>query len=333
MADAAAAPAPAPAPSSVEATSTPTPPSATTVKTAMATSASNNSAVGDGPLADPAAARAPSALALAPPASLARADGRADAAPAVPAGKLFIGFGSSLSEHQLLAAFTPFGPIADLHYPFHRSGPHMGAPCGYAFLTYERPADAAAAMAALNGRRVRGSVLTVGPPQTPAGDAGPASHGGGSGHGGSRDAMRGPRDGHGRHHGSRGDDDAAADAADAAAPSRFSAIVPRPVVDAAHKHASAGTGGAGDRAGGKAPSAAAAAISGSRLRDQIQKLQQALAGRSTPPPRGPVPDATRSTPSASPAGGRGGRYGGREGAASRPHDARDGRSERRHRPY
>ena len=79
-----------------------------------------------------------------------------------PHGKLWIGnLSPTTAEIQLLKLVEPFGAIAsfDFVYSVNESGDRV--PKGFAFVTYERPGDARAAMAKLDGVRVQGRPLRV----------------------------------------------------------------------------------------------------------------------------------------------------------------------------
>lgn len=54
----------------------------------------------------------------------------------------------------LLKVAQRYGPIQQFDFLFHRSGPNIGLPRGYAFVEYEDRAAAQKCMASLNGKRI-----------------------------------------------------------------------------------------------------------------------------------------------------------------------------------
>jgi cold-inducible RNA-binding protein len=78
-----------------------------------------------------------------------------------PAGsyRLFVGgLGSSTTSEGLRAAFAHFGTVADAAVIMDRA---TGRPRGFGFVTFTTSAEAAAAMAAMNGRELDGRILKV----------------------------------------------------------------------------------------------------------------------------------------------------------------------------
>jgi RNA recognition motif-containing protein len=69
--------------------------------------------------------------------------------------RIFIGnLPPTLSEFALLKLFQPFGKITALEYLFHKSGPLMGLPKGYAFVEYEDGEGAVHAIASMHGKKL-----------------------------------------------------------------------------------------------------------------------------------------------------------------------------------
>ncbi|XP_046403029.1 probable RNA-binding protein 18 isoform X1 [Ischnura elegans] len=69
--------------------------------------------------------------------------------------RLWIGnLDSRITEYQLLKLLQKYGPIEKFDLLFHRSGPLVGLPRGYAFVTFESNEDATRAKVALDGKLV-----------------------------------------------------------------------------------------------------------------------------------------------------------------------------------
>lgn len=69
--------------------------------------------------------------------------------------RIFIGnLPTNVSEFALVKLFEPFGKIKGLEYLFHKSGPLMGLPKGYAFIEYEDGESAIHAIARMHGKRL-----------------------------------------------------------------------------------------------------------------------------------------------------------------------------------
>ena len=83
------------------------------------------------------------------------------------------------SEEELRALFTPFGEVSTVSIPTDRE---TGRVRGFAFVEMANSADAAGAIAGLNGREVDGRQLRVNEAQ-PKGERG-SGGGGGGGRGG-----------------------------------------------------------------------------------------------------------------------------------------------------
>lgn len=69
---------------------------------------------------------------------------------------------TSVSEHDLLTAFRPFGTLKNLDLVFHKNGPQKGQPRGYAFIEYAESSQAAKAKASLDGKPLRGREMHIG---------------------------------------------------------------------------------------------------------------------------------------------------------------------------
>ncbi|PWN34984.1 uncharacterized protein FA14DRAFT_160350 [Meira miltonrushii] len=69
---------------------------------------------------------------------------------------------SSVSEHDLLTAFRPYGTLKNLDLVFHKNGPQKGQPKGYAFVEYAEANQAAKAKASLDGKPLRGREMHIG---------------------------------------------------------------------------------------------------------------------------------------------------------------------------
>lgn len=63
--------------------------------------------------------------------------------------------------YQLLKLVQTYGTIEKFDLIFHRSGPLIGQPRGYAFVTYAKSQDALKAKNSLNGKLVGQKNLTV----------------------------------------------------------------------------------------------------------------------------------------------------------------------------
>ncbi|GBP40966.1 Probable RNA-binding protein 18 [Eumeta japonica] len=67
--------------------------------------------------------------------------------------RLWIGnLDTRVNEYQLLKMVRVYGNIEKLDMLFHRSGPNVGQPRGFAFVTYKSRQDAVNAMNSLNGQ-------------------------------------------------------------------------------------------------------------------------------------------------------------------------------------
>ncbi|KAI9024664.1 hypothetical protein DFJ74DRAFT_665758 [Hyaloraphidium curvatum] len=89
--------------------------------------------------------------------------------PRTNANRLFVGnLPQTLSEYALVKLFEPFGKITQLEYIFHRSGPLVGLPKGYAFVEFADSESAVHAIAKLNGKK-----LAVPPPKQGKGQTKP----------------------------------------------------------------------------------------------------------------------------------------------------------------
>lgn len=71
------------------------------------------------------------------------------------------GLSRSVAEGELLRLFMPYGRIVKSDYCWHLHGPKKGEPRGFAFVEYETPAEAGKAIAALDGRELKGRRLQV----------------------------------------------------------------------------------------------------------------------------------------------------------------------------
>lgn len=79
-----------------------------------------------------------------------------------PSPRLYVGgLHRSVTEGEILKLFLPHGRVLKEDFPFHLHGPRKGEPRGYAFLEFERTAEAARAIAALDGKQLRGRRLLV----------------------------------------------------------------------------------------------------------------------------------------------------------------------------
>ncbi|KAH9994650.1 hypothetical protein BJV77DRAFT_993989 [Russula vinacea] len=67
----------------------------------------------------------------------------------------------TVDEYTLIQVFSKFGKLVRLDYLFHKTGALRGKPRGYAFVEYSSDQDAAAALAAANGKVLRGRHVTV----------------------------------------------------------------------------------------------------------------------------------------------------------------------------
>ncbi|KAI9450588.1 RNA-binding domain-containing protein, partial [Russula earlei] len=76
--------------------------------------------------------------------------------------RLYVGnLHPTVNEHTLIQVFSKFGKLTRLDYLFHKTGALRGKPRSYAFVEYANDADAAAALAAANGKLLRGRNITV----------------------------------------------------------------------------------------------------------------------------------------------------------------------------
>ncbi|KAH9991992.1 hypothetical protein BJV74DRAFT_835638 [Russula compacta] len=76
--------------------------------------------------------------------------------------RLYVGnLHPTVDEYTLIQIFSKFGKLVRLDYLFHKTGALRGKPRGYAFVEYASDADAAAALAAANGKLLRGRHITV----------------------------------------------------------------------------------------------------------------------------------------------------------------------------
>ena len=83
----------------------------------------------------------------------------AQAASAAPKTTLYVGgLDDSVTAATLHAAFIPFGDVKDVPLPLD---PGTGSHRGFAFVEYENPADAAAAVENMNDAELLGRVLRV----------------------------------------------------------------------------------------------------------------------------------------------------------------------------
>ncbi|KAI0288336.1 hypothetical protein BC826DRAFT_1166255 [Russula brevipes] len=94
--------------------------------------------------------------------------------------RLYVGnLHQTVDEYTLIQIFSKFGKLARLDYLFHKTGAMRGKPRGYAFVEYATDGDAASALAAANGKVLRGRHITVTyahqAPLDAASHAGPAS--------------------------------------------------------------------------------------------------------------------------------------------------------------
>ncbi|MCO5598606.1 hypothetical protein L7F22_052703 [Adiantum nelumboides] len=77
--------------------------------------------------------------------------------------RLFIAnLSSSVSEHDLLTTFRPYGTLKCLDLVFHKSGPQKGQPRGYAFVEYAESSQASKAKTNLDGKPLRGKEMHIG---------------------------------------------------------------------------------------------------------------------------------------------------------------------------
>ncbi|XP_063853216.1 probable RNA-binding protein 18 isoform X2 [Scylla paramamosain] len=87
-----------------------------------------------------------------PPPKDSRADDR----------RLWVGnLDTRLREFQLLKMLEQFGSLVEFDFLYHRSGPQVGQPRGYAFVTFQSPQAARRAMGALDGRLELGRRMAV----------------------------------------------------------------------------------------------------------------------------------------------------------------------------
>lgn len=71
------------------------------------------------------------------------------------------GLHRSVREGEFLRLFLPYGRIVKEDFCWHTAGPRKGEPRGYAFVEYETTAEATQAMAAMDGKELRGRTLHV----------------------------------------------------------------------------------------------------------------------------------------------------------------------------
>jgi cold-inducible RNA-binding protein len=93
------------------------------------------------------------------------------------------------TESDLRALFEPYGQVTRIHIVNDRE---TGQPRGFAFVEMEKDAEAAKAMAELNGKEVSGRALRVNE-ATPKAAGGPRSGGFGPGGGGDKRGGGGGR--------------------------------------------------------------------------------------------------------------------------------------------
>jgi hypothetical protein len=66
-----------------------------------------------------------------------------------------------VKEGEVLRLFLPYGRVVKSDFCWHTAGPRKGEPRGYAFLEYATTEEASRAIAALDGRELRGRRLQV----------------------------------------------------------------------------------------------------------------------------------------------------------------------------
>lgn len=77
--------------------------------------------------------------------------------------RLFIAnLSTSVSEHDLLTTFRPYGSLKKLDLVFHKDGPQKGQSRGYAFIEYAEPDQATKAKSNLDGKPLRGKEMHIG---------------------------------------------------------------------------------------------------------------------------------------------------------------------------
>jgi RNA recognition motif-containing protein len=77
----------------------------------------------------------------------------------VNSSRLFVGnLDYSAVKEELVDIFAPFGSVASINVAIDRE---TGKPRGFAFVEYSNAADAQSAMAAVDGRDLRGRTLRV----------------------------------------------------------------------------------------------------------------------------------------------------------------------------
>jgi len=98
--------------------------------------------------------------------------------------KLFVGnLSFNTTENDLNDAFAAHGTVTETNLMMDRE---TGRPRGFGFITMSTPAEAQAAIDALNGKELGGRALTVNIAK-PREERGPRTGGGGGGGGGRRD--------------------------------------------------------------------------------------------------------------------------------------------------
>lgn len=79
-----------------------------------------------------------------------------------PCPRLFVGgLHRSVKEGEILRLFLPYGRIVKEDFCWHTAGPRKGEPRGYAFVEFETTAEAGKAIAAMDGKELRGRRLQV----------------------------------------------------------------------------------------------------------------------------------------------------------------------------